>query len=125
MPPANIVDWLTATFTGSSVWGVYWVGRVKLHSEYVGAAVLALVALGVVRPPNKKLALFLAGIGLLFLLVAFGHTPFYRLWYAVHAPDEASPRRGDGVLPGRPADLRLAASEPPGSSAARARGGGS
>lgn len=84
MPPANILDWLTATFTGSTVWGTYWPGGAKLHSEYVGAAVLALVAVGVARPPSRKLALFLGGIWLLFVLVALGPaTPFYRLWYAI------------------------------------------
>jgi hypothetical protein len=84
MPPANIFDWFSATFTGSSVWGVYWAGAVKLHSEYVGAAVIALALVGLFGPPSRKLALFLGGVFVLFLLVALGPaTPFYRLWYAV------------------------------------------
>jgi len=86
MPPANIVDWLTATFTGSTIWGIYWAGAVKLHSEYVGGAVLALVAVGAfgAAAGRPKLAWFLGGVFLLFLLVCLGPaTPFYRLWYAV------------------------------------------
>lgn len=86
MPPANIVDWLVATFTGSTVWGYYWAGSIKLHSEYVGGAVLALAAVGIVGAAagRKKLAWFLGGVFLLFLLVCLGPaTPFYRLWYAV------------------------------------------
>ena len=85
MPPKNIFDWLLGTFTGSHAWGNYWVGQlIKLHSEYVGAAVLGLVVLGVAKPPSRKLTYFLAGVWLLFLLVCLGSaTPFYRLWYAV------------------------------------------
>ncbi len=83
MPPANIVDWLVATFTGSSVWGVYWAGGFKLHSEYVGAAVLTMVAIGA-GTHRRKMAWFFTGAFVLFVLVCLGaHTPFYRLWYAL------------------------------------------
>jgi hypothetical protein len=83
MPPENIVDWLVATFTG--VLGKYWGSNFfKLHSEYVGAATLALVAVGVVSRERRRLVWFLAGAFVLFLLVCLGgHTPFYRLWYAI------------------------------------------
>ncbi len=85
MPPANIVDWFTATFTGSTVWGTYWVGElVKLHSEYLGAAVVVLAALGIAKPADRKFAWFLGGVWLFFLLICLGaHTPFYRIWYTV------------------------------------------
>ncbi len=85
MPAVNIADWLVATFTGSSVWGVYWGGPWgKLHSEYVGAATLALVAVGVAASGRRRLAWFLGGTFLLFLLVCLGaQTPFYRLWYTL------------------------------------------
>ncbi len=85
MPAVNIMDWLVATFTGSSVWGVYWGGAWgKLHSEYLGAATLALAAVGVAASGRRRLAWFLAGAFVLFLLVCLGaQTPFYRLWYTL------------------------------------------
>ena len=85
MPLENIVDWLVPTFTGSSLTDTHWGSNgVKLHSEYVGAATLALALVGIMGPERRKLKLFLGGIGLLFVLVALGgHTPFYRLWYAI------------------------------------------
>lgn len=83
MPVASIADWLIATFSGSheNFWAGGWY---KLHSEYVGAGVIALAAVGIPSPNRRKLVLFLAGVFLLFLLVCLGpHTPFYKLWYAV------------------------------------------
>lgn len=62
----------------------YWGGNFfKLHSEYLGAAVIipAVLAFGAGR---RKLVIGLGVIAALFLLVAFGgHSPFYRLWYEV------------------------------------------
>jgi hypothetical protein len=83
MPPENILDWLIPEFTG--ILEKYWGSNFfKLHSEYVGAATLGLVALGAVAREHRRLIWFLAGAGMLFLLVSLGgHTPFYRLWYAV------------------------------------------
>lgn len=81
MPAANIFDWVLATFTGSSVWGIYWAGAVKLHSEYLGAGVVALAIIGMINP-RRRLTWVLAGCFALFLLVCLGaQTPFYRLWY--------------------------------------------
>ena len=64
----------------------YW-GRnfFKLHTEYLGAVVVVLAALGLGRPERGGgWCSALGVIALLFLLVAFGgHTPFYRLWYEV------------------------------------------
>lgn len=83
MPPANIMDWLVPTFTGSTVWGVYWAGAVKLHSEYLGAAIILLAAMGLANP-RRRLTWMFIGVFVLFLLVCLGaKTPFYRLWYAV------------------------------------------
>ena len=83
MPPENIVDWLVPTFTG--ILDKYWGSNfAKLHSEYVGAATLALAAVGLANARRRRLVWFLGGAGALFLLVALGgHTPFYRLWYAL------------------------------------------
>ena len=63
----------------------YW-GRnfFKLHTEYLGAVVVVLAALGVGDRSRTRLVRALGVIALLFLLVALGgHTPFYRLWYEV------------------------------------------
>ena len=83
MPPENILDWLVPTFSG--ILDKYWGSNFfKLHSEYVGAATLALAALGVANARRRQLVWFLGGAAALFLLVALGgHTPFYRLWYAL------------------------------------------
>ena len=83
MPPENILDWLVPTFTG--ILDKYWGSNFfKLHSEYVGAATLALAAVGVANAARRRLIWFLGGASLLFLLVALGaHTPFYQLWYAL------------------------------------------
>lgn len=83
MPPANIVDWLVPEFTG--ILGSYWgENPLKLHSEYIGAAVLVLASIGIGNSKRPHLRWFAAAMFALFLLVALGgHTPFYRLWYAV------------------------------------------
>jgi hypothetical protein len=83
MPPADIVDWLVSDFTG--VLQRYWGENVfKLHSEYVGAAVLVLAVLGFGNARRRRLLWWVGGTGLLFLLVSLGgHTPFYRLWYEI------------------------------------------
>ncbi len=83
MPPADILDWLVSDFTGvlQRYWGE---NPMKLHSEYIGAAVLTLAAFGIGHRVRRRLMWCVGGIGLLFLLVSLGgHTPFYRLWYEV------------------------------------------
>lgn len=83
MPLPNVVDWVVSDFTGILA---HYSGEnaAKLHTEYVGAAVLALAALGVGHKDRRPLVWFFAGAGLLFLLVSLGaHTPFYRIWYAL------------------------------------------
>ena len=83
MPPEEIVTTVLPQFNG--VLEHYW-GRnfFKLHTEYLGAVVVVLAALGLRGGERRHLVRALGGIALLFLLVAFGgHTPFYRLWYEV------------------------------------------
>ena len=62
-----------------SYWGTNFV---KTHSEHLGATVLVLAAFGIAARRRQRALVALAGIALLFLLVALGgDTPFYRLWY--------------------------------------------
>ncbi|MGE0354740.1 MAG: YfhO family protein, partial [Gemmatimonadales bacterium] len=83
MPPEEIFTTVLPQFNG--VLDQYW-GRnhFKSHTEYLGVAVVIPFLLAFGDRKRKPLILALAGIGTLFLLIAFGgHTPFYRLWYEV------------------------------------------
>ncbi|MFO7895153.1 MAG: YfhO family protein [Longimicrobiales bacterium] len=56
----------------------------KLHTEYAGALVLFLVGLGFYYVRRNRYWWFFAGLSLFALSIAFGgHTPIYRLYYAV------------------------------------------
>ncbi|CAN5719768.1 YfhO family protein [soil metagenome] len=56
----------------------------KLHTEYVGATVLALLVLGAAFARRDRRWWFFAGLTVFVLLIAFGgHTPAYRLFYEV------------------------------------------
>lgn len=83
IPWAHVPEFFLADFVGSH--GDYWgTNAAKLHSEYLGAPVVALAVLGAADPKHRRLALWLGGIGLLFLLVSLGgSTPFYRVWWGV------------------------------------------
>ncbi len=83
MPPEEIVTTILPQFNG--VLENYW-GRnfFKLHSEYLGAVVVLLAALGWGDRKRRPLLWATGAIALLALLIAFGgHTPFYRLWYEI------------------------------------------
>ena len=84
IPWIHVPELFLSDFTGQSVAGTYWGSNgVKLHSEYLGLPVVALAILGA-GTGRRRLAIWLGGIGLLFLLVALGaSTPFYKLWYNV------------------------------------------
>jgi hypothetical protein len=77
-----VPEFLLARFAGDRE--VYWGSNfIKLHSEYLGLPVVALAVLGALGP-RRRLAYWLGGIGLLFLLVSLSDsTPFYRLWWWV------------------------------------------
>jgi hypothetical protein len=81
MPPEEIATTVLPQFNG--VLEHYWGRNVfKLHTEYLGAIVVVLAALGVGDRDRRRLIQALGAIALLFLLVAFGgHTPFYYAWY--------------------------------------------
>lgn len=56
----------------------------KLHSEYVGALVLVLLLLGFYYNRDDRPWWFFAGLGAFALTIALGgHTPLYRVYYAV------------------------------------------
>jgi hypothetical protein len=83
MPPEELVTTVLPQFNG--VLESYW-GRnfFKLHTEYLGAVVVVLAAVGLGDRTRRRTVQALGVIGLLFLLVSLGgHTPFYRLWYEV------------------------------------------
>jgi hypothetical protein len=83
LPPEEIVSAILPQFNG--VLESYW-GRnfFKLHTEYLGAAVVALAVLGLGDRTRTRVIRAFGVIAALFLLVALGgHTPFYTLWYEV------------------------------------------
>jgi hypothetical protein len=83
MPPEELVTTVLPQFNG--MLDGYW-GRnfFKLHTEYLGAAVVLLAALGWSDRGRRPLLIATGVIAGLFLLVAFGgHTPFYRVWYEI------------------------------------------
>ena len=56
----------------------------KLHTEYLGATVLVLFALGVVFARRTRYWQFFGGLALYAVTMALGgHTPLYRFYYAV------------------------------------------
>ncbi|OLC10595.1 MAG: hypothetical protein AUH41_02725 [Gemmatimonadetes bacterium 13_1_40CM_66_11] len=83
IPWNHIPEFIIAGFTGKS-FETYWGSNpLKLHSEYLGLPVVALAMLGW-GDRRRRLVLWIAGIGTLFLLIALGaSTPFYHLWWAV------------------------------------------
>lgn len=83
LPPVEIFTAILPQFNGihETYWGPNFF---KLHSEYLGAVALVLAVFGWLDPSRRRLVWGLTAIAALFLLVSFGgHTPFYRLWYAV------------------------------------------
>lgn len=86
MPIEELINTYLPQFTG--MLGNYW-GRngIHFHSEYIGAAVLVLVGLAWSRrlePQKRKLMWWATGALVVATLWALGgHTPFYRLVYAV------------------------------------------
>jgi len=81
MPPEEIVSAVLPEFNG--ILDQYW-GRnsFKLHTEYLGAFTVILASLAWGDRTGRRLRWCLAGIALLFMLLAFaGHTPFYRPWF--------------------------------------------
>lgn len=83
MPIKETFNVLWPSFSGYL--GTYWgENGIKLHSEYMGGVALILATLGFQLRERKRLALYFAFIGVYALLFSFGgHTPFYRIPYAI------------------------------------------
>jgi hypothetical protein len=83
LPPEELFTTILPQFNG--VLESYW-GRnfFKLHTEYLGAAVVSLAVFGLGDRARIRTIRALAVVAILFLLVALGgYTPFYTLWYEV------------------------------------------
>ncbi len=83
IPWEHIPEFFLKNFVGSRE--TYWGSNpLKLHSEYLGLPVVALAVLGAGAQNRRRLAIWLGGLGLLFLLISLGaNTPFYRVWWTL------------------------------------------
>ncbi len=82
IPWGHVPEFVLAGFAGdrASYWGANFL---KFHSEYLGLPVVGLAILGAAGT-RRRLAAWLGGIGLLFLLISLGAgTPFYRVWWTL------------------------------------------
>jgi hypothetical protein len=86
IPWVHLPEFFLKWFAGQTGAGTYWGSNgIKLHSEYLGLPVVAFAILGAgTAAVDRRLRWWLAGIGVLFLLIGLGsETPFYRLWWTV------------------------------------------
>jgi len=85
IPWAHVPEFFLSRFVGTTPDGTYWgPNPLKLHSEYLGLAAVALALFGAFDRPRRRLILWLCGTGALFALIALGGaTPFYRIWWSV------------------------------------------
>jgi len=83
MPIKETFNVLWPSFSGYL--GTYWgENLIKLHSEYMGGVALVLATFGFRLRERKRLALYFAFIAVYAALFSFGgHTPFYRIPYAI------------------------------------------
>jgi hypothetical protein len=81
MPPAELLS--IAVPEQAGILGNYQgQNPFKLHTEYLGAFVLVLLALGFRYSRSSRYWWFFGGLGIFALSIAFGgHTPIYRLYY--------------------------------------------
>jgi len=85
IPWVHVPEFFLSRFVGTTPGLTYWgPNPIKLHSEYLGLAAVALAVLGAFQRGRRRLVYWLLGIGALFLLICLGaETPFYRLWWTV------------------------------------------
>jgi Bacterial membrane protein YfhO len=83
MPPAEVTA-LAAPEVAGYLDTYHGSNPMKLHTEYVGATVLLLVALGFRYARRNRYFWFFLGLGVFILTIAWGGaTPLYRLYYAL------------------------------------------
>lgn len=85
IPWSHVPELFLSGFAGTTPDRTYWGGNaLKLHSEYLGLAALALALFGALDRSRRRLVGWLLGIAALFALVGLGGgTPFYRLWWSL------------------------------------------
>ncbi|HEX9727677.1 MAG TPA: hypothetical protein VGA37_04175 [Gemmatimonadales bacterium] len=85
IPWTHVPEFFISSFAGTTQDQSYWAANpLKLHSEYLGLPVVALAIVGLLDRNRRRMAFWLGGTGILFLLIALGSaTPFYRVWWAV------------------------------------------
>lgn len=84
LPASELLGLLMPLIDGGTTPHYFGANGLKLHTEYLGAIVLMLAALGMVGGERRRVRIALAVVAGLFLLVSLGgSTPFFRLWYAV------------------------------------------
>jgi hypothetical protein len=85
IPWSHVPELVIPRFAGESFTGSYsGPNGLKLHSEYLGAIVVALAIVGAMDSARRRMIVWLGAIGLLFMLIALGSaTPFFRLWWEV------------------------------------------
>ncbi len=87
MPPEELINAYLPQFSGmiENYWGR---NPLKLHSEYIGVAVLILAGAAIGYTARKSFVRFWLIAGGIALLVSFGgHTPFYRIWWLLPMMD--------------------------------------
>jgi hypothetical protein len=83
MPPEELLNGVWPAFSGmlDDYWGR---NQFKLHSEYIGAAVVLLSLLAFRLHSHRRMAWFCVFLGVYGTLYAFGgYTPFYYIPYAI------------------------------------------
>ena len=85
IPWSHVPELFLSRFVGTTPERTYWGSNgLKLHSEYLGLAALALAMFGAFDRERRRLVAWLLGIAALFMLVALGgETPFYRVWWSL------------------------------------------
>src|SRR5256886_4612031 len=69
IPWSHVLEFFVKHFVCDTRSATYWgENGLKFHSEYLGLPVVALAVLGAVAKDRRRLALWVGGIGLLFLL---------------------------------------------------------